>query len=156
MLPAQFVQPSQKRLWRYGPLVIWAALILIGSSDLLSASHTSTLLVRPLHFLFPGASSSTLAKIHFGFRKLAHLTEYAILAILAARAFRDSSRELLRSRWFWVSFLLVAAFSLGDEFRQSFVSSRTASIYDSLIDSTGGLIGLIIVYWWRRRQKPER
>jgi hypothetical protein len=33
------------RLWRYGPPVIWATLILIGSSDLLSASHTSTFLV---------------------------------------------------------------------------------------------------------------
>src|SRR5262245_40561789 len=99
----------KNRPWRYGPLIIWATLIFIGSSDLLSASHTSNFLVRPLHWLFPAASDSALAVIHFIFRKAGHFTEYAILALLAARAFRSSPRELIRDRWFWISLLLVAA-----------------------------------------------
>jgi len=141
------------RLWRYGPLIVWATLIFIGSSNLLSASHTSAFLVRPLHWLFPGASDATLATIHFLIRKAGHLTEYFILAVLAARAFRTSSRELLHTRWFLASLLLVVAYSLFDEFRQSFVSTRSASIYDSMIDSTGGLLGLIFVWWRHKRSK---
>jgi len=136
---------SKHRLSRYGPLVLWAALIFIGSSDLLSASHTSAFLVRPLHWLLPHASDATLAAIHFLIRKAGHFTEYAILAALAARAFRTSSRTLLRKRWFWISLLLIVIYSLSDEFHQSFVPSRTPSIYDSMIDSVGGLTALVLL-----------
>jgi VanZ family protein len=141
---------SKNRLSRYGPLVVWAALIFIGSSSVLSASHTSVVL-RPVLWLFPHASEATLALIHFLVRKTGHFTEYAILALLAARAFRTSSGEFLRTRWFWVSLLFVVAYSLSDEFHQSFVPSRTASIYDSMIDSVGGLVALAGL-WWRRHK----
>jgi VanZ family protein len=146
---------SGNRLWRYGPLVVWALLIFIGSSDLLSSSHTSTLLVRPLHWLFPAASGHTLATFHFVIRKLAHFTEYAIMAALAARAFRTSSRELLRTHWFVMSLLMVVGYALSDEFHQSFYPTRTASIYDSMIDSLGGLAALTFI-WWRQKRNYSR
>src|SRR5260370_8216054 len=138
------MQSSHHRLSRYGPLVVWAALILIGSSSVLSGSNTSVVL-RPLLWLFPHASEATLALIHFLVRKAGHLTEYAILALLAARAFRTSSHELLRTRWFWISLLLVVAYSLSDEFHQSFVPSRTASIYHSIIAPLRGLTPLVLL-----------
>ena len=133
------------RVSRYGPLIVWATLIFIGSSDLLSASHTGAFIVRPLHWLLPNASEPTLASIHFLFRKAGHFTEYAILALLAARAFRTSSNQILRERWFWFSLIFVIAYSLSDEFHQSFVPTRTASIYDSMIDSFGGLTMLVLL-----------
>ena len=135
----------RNRLYRYGPVILWAALIFIGSSDLLSASHTSTFLIRPLRLLFPSASETTLKTIHFLLRKLGHLTEYAVLASLAARAFRTSSQQWLRRRWFWIALSLVIAYALFDEFRQSFVPSRTPSIYDSMIDTVGGLTALVLI-----------
>jgi VanZ family protein len=146
-----FIQPRQ-RLWRYGPLIIWAALIFIGSSSLLSASNTSMFLERPLHWLLPQAGEATLRVLHITVRKAGHLTEYAILALLAARAFRTSARELLRSRWFWASLFLVIAYSLTDEFHQSFVPSRTASIYDCMIDTLGGLTALALLALRKRRE----
>ena len=136
---------AKNRLWRYGPPVIWATLIFIGSSDLLSSSHTSTFIIRPLHVLFPGASEATLAAVHFVLRKLGHFTEYAVLAWLAARALRTSSQSWLRTRWFWVALVFVICYALFDEFRQSFVPSRTSSIYDSLIDISGGITMLLVV-----------
>lgn len=135
---------SRHRLSRYGLVVVWTALIFIGSSSVLSASHTSVVL-RPVLWLFPSVSDATLATIHFLVRKAGHLTEYAILALLAARAFRTSSRELLSNRWFWISLLFVVCYSLSDEYHQSFVPSRTASIYDSMIDSVGGLTALVLL-----------
>ena len=133
------------RLWRYGPPIIWAILIFMGSSDVLSSSHTSSFIMRPLHLLFPGASETTLASIHFAIRKLGHFTEYAILAWLSARALRTSSQDWLRKRWFWIALAFVACYALFDEFRQSFVPSRTPSVYDSLIDTAGGLTALTII-----------
>lgn len=144
------------RLGRYGPVVLWAALLFIGSSDLLSASHTSGFLRKPLHWFFPGVSEATLIAIHFTLRKLAHFTEYAILALLAARALRSSSHETLRHRWFLISLVFVALYALSDEFHQSFVSTRMASIFDSLIDTAGGLTALIVVAIRGRGQNRER
>ena len=83
---------SRDRLWRYGPLIVWAVLIFIGSSSILSGSNTSPFLVQPIHWLFPKASDATLQLIHLLIRKAGHLTEYAILAWLAARAFRKIGR----------------------------------------------------------------
>jgi VanZ family protein len=144
------MRSSHHRLSRYGPLVIWAALIFIGSSSVLSGSNTSVVL-RPVIWLFPHVSEATLALVHFLVRKGGHLTEYAILALFGARAFRTSSREMLRTRWFWVSLLFVVVYSLSDEFHQSFVPSRTASIYDSMIDSVGGLTALVLLAIRKRR-----
>ena len=144
--------PKRNRLRRYGPLVIWAALIFIGSGNLLSGSNTS-FVVRIIHWFFPAAGGETLAFINLLVRKTGHLGEYAILAMLAARALQTSSYELLRRHWFMVSLILSALYSLSDEFHQSFVPTRGASIYDCLIDSIGGLIGLLIVSWWHQRTK---
>lgn len=148
------MQSSHHRLSRYGPLVVWAALIFIGSGSVLSASHTSVVL-RPVLWLFPHASEATLALIHFLVRKAAHFAEYAILAFLAARAFRTAPREFLRTRWFWVSLLFVVAYSLSDEFHQSFVPERTASIYDSMIDSVGGLVALLLLAFRNRSKNGQ-
>ena len=84
-------------------------------------------------------------------RKIAHFLEYALLALLAARAFSSSSQRLLQRRWFLISLLLVVLYSLSDEYHQSFVQGRGASIYDSFIDMSGGLAALILYALWRRR-----
>jgi VanZ family protein len=144
-----------RRLWRYGPPIVWAVLIFIGSSDLLSSSHTSSFILGPLRVLFPHASEATLATIHFALRKLGHFSEYAILAWLTARALRTSSQDWLRKRWFWMALSFVVCYALFDEFRQSFVPSRTSSIYDSLIDMAGGLTALILI-WIRRSRRRKR
>ena len=137
--------PLRNRLWRYGPIVLWAALIFIFSSGLLSGSNTSTI-VRPLvQWVYPSISEATLASVHALIRKASHFVEYAILALFAARALRTSSRDFLRNHWFAVSLTFVALYALSDELHQSFVPSRTASIYDCLIDTAGGLAALIIV-----------
>ena len=85
-------------------------------------------------------------------RKLAHFTEYAILAFLAARAFSTSPRPGIRNRWFLISLLLIVIWALGDEYHQSYVPSRTGSLIDSFIDITGGLTALLIIR--RRKSVP--
>jgi VanZ family protein len=129
-------------------------LIFFFSTGELSASNTS-LIVRPLLlWLFPSIGEETLNLAHFLVRKAAHFTEYAILALLAARAFRSSSQQTLR-RWFTSSLLLVIFYALSDEYHQTFVPSRTGSIYDSLIDMTGGLAALLLLVLWSRRKRAD-
>jgi VanZ family protein len=145
---------TRERVWRYMPLALWMCLIFFASTGELSASNTS-LIVRPvLLWLFPDISEARIALAHFLVRKAAHFTEYAILALLAARAFRGSFHEWLRRRWFIISLLLIILYALSDEFHQSFVPSRTASIYDSMIDIAGGLTALLL--YARARSKVGR
>jgi VanZ family protein len=147
-------QQSLARLFsRYAPLVAWLIFISVASSDSFSANNTSRIIGPLVLWLFPNTSPETLAVIHFITRKVAHFTEYAILAFLAARAFRTSPRPGLANRWFIASLVLVVAYALLDEYHQSFVPSRTGSIYDSFIDWTGGLVALLLL---RRRHKSRR
>src|SRR5919112_780280 len=88
-----------RRLWRYGPLVVWIALICYASTAAMSATHTSRVIGPVLRWLFPEITGDQLLAAHVTVRKLAHLTEYAVLALLASRAFLTSSKEFLRRRW---------------------------------------------------------
>jgi VanZ family protein len=145
----------RRRLWRYGPLVVWVGFIFFASTGNLSASNTS-LIVRPLlRWLFPDISEDGLLYGHFLVRKAAHLTEYALLALLAARAFLTSTRNALRRHWYAYALALVALCAALDEYHQSFVASRTGTPYDSLLDTTGGALALIMLALWRtwRRKK---
>ena len=146
----------RSRLWRYGPLVLWLVGIFFASTDGLSGSKT-TLVIEPLlRWFFPHISRESVEAIHLLVRKAGHLTEYAVLALLAARAFSASTHALLRIHWFLVSLVLVAGYALSDEYHQSFVPSRTASIYDSLIDIAGGLLALVLIVLWQSRRKRRR
>ena len=142
---------TRERIWRYAPLIIWMALISFASSNEFSAVNTSRV-VRPLLlWLFPNITEESIGLTHLVVRKAAHITEYAILGWLAARAFTGSSRELLRRRWFLAGVLLVVIYALLDEYHQSFMPARTGSLYDTGIDIAGGLIGLMGFSYLRRR-----
>ncbi len=138
-------QSLARFLSRYIPLIAWLIFISFASSDSFSANNTSRIIGPIVLWLFPDTSPEQMATIHFFTRKLAHFTEYAILALLAARAFWTSPNPTLRSRWFLISLGIIVGYALIDEFHQSFVPSRTASIGDSFIDMAGGLTALLIL-----------
>jgi VanZ family protein len=144
------VRPSARRgrLWRYGPVVAWACFVLFASSANFSASNTSRVIRPLLVWLFPDISEAALGQAHFLVRKAAHFTEYALLALLAARAFRTSRRAALERRWWLASFALVACVALADEYHQSFVPARTGTVYDSLLDMAGGAAALACAALW--------
>lgn len=147
----------RRRLWRYGPVVAWACVVLYASSGSFSASNTSRIIRPLLLWLFPEISEASLLSAHFLVRKAAHFTEYGVLALLAARAFRTSHKAKLRQRWWLAAFALVASVALADEFHQSFLPSRTGTIYDSLLDMAGGATALACAALWlaRRRRSVE-
>lgn len=140
-------------LSRYLPLVAWLIFISYASSDSFNAGNTSRIIGPLVLWLFPNTTPETLLGIHIITRKAAHFTEYAILAYLAARAFRTSPRPALANRWFIASLALVVAYALLDEYHQTFVPSRTGSIYDSFIDIAGGLTALLIIRYRHNRAR---
>jgi VanZ family protein len=142
------------RLWRYGPLVCCIALICYASTAAMAAPQTSRVIGPILRWLFPGITDGQLLAAHMAVRKLAHLTEYGVLALLAARAFLTSSKAFLRTRWYAAAFALAAALALLDELNQKFTPTRGGSFWDSLLDMTGATLALAAVALLRRRRRP--
>jgi len=71
-------------------------------------------------------------------RKGAHMTDYALLAVLL---FRALGREL-------PAFLIGLAYAASDEIHQHFVRGRHASPLDVAIDAAGLLLGLLALRLW--------
>lgn len=122
--------------------------IFIGSTDLLSAAHTSRFIGPFLRWFAPDVSDATVASIQLVVRKLAHLTEYAILALLLCRVAR-----LYRERIFVAVFITAVLYAALDEFHQSFVMSRTGAPWDVVVDCAGALLGLAIYARFPRRRQ---
>ena len=120
-----------------------------GSTDLMSAEHTSRFLTPLLLWWNPDISPVAIAQMHYFVRKAAHLTEYAILAMLLWRALRGWIDEFWRRVVLTLAWAMI--FAAADEFHQSFVASRTASLGDVLLDCSGALLGLMICATTYRR-----
>ncbi len=146
-------QSAQGRVWRYAPLIVWMLIISFASSNEFSAMNTSKI-VRPLLlWLFPNITEERIALAHFIARKLAHFAEYALLGLLAARAFFFSTHQFIHRSWFMVSTILIVVYALLDEYHQSLVPTRTASLGDSVIDIAGGLMALAIYSYLHRNTR---
>jgi VanZ family protein len=153
--PSSHILPPSSLLWRYGPPAAWTCFVLFASTANFSASNTSRIIRPLLIWLFPRISEASLNQAHFLIRKTAHFTEYALLALLAARAFGTSHVAARRRLWWLAAFVLVACVALIDEYHQSFLPSRTGTIYDSLLDMTGGATALACAALWLRRRRGK-
>ena len=132
------------------PALLWMTLIFAGSSDVLSAAHTSRFLIPFLRWLDPSMSFQTMAAIHMVFRKLGHVTEYAILAALLWRALRGTFGVLSRTTIGVCTFVVAGFFAATDEFHQSFVPTRTATMHDVLIDCVGIALAIALCVMFSR------
>lgn len=135
------------------PALIWAGVIFSLSTDTFSAEHTATVFWPILHWLVPSLTGAQFDVIHHLIRKSAHFTEYFIFCVLLYRGVRGQRPGW---RWLWglSAWLAAAVYSALDEIHQAFVASRTASPYDSLLDSIGALVALFVLYLYFRLRRP--
>lgn len=112
----------KKILASWLPVIIWASVIFYLSS----LKQVSTL----SFFVYD-----------FFLKKLAHVSEYAILYVLI---FRATQKKYL------LSFSLVMLYAVTDEIHQSFVPGRTATALDLGFDLSGSNIAAYIL--WKQNQ----
>jgi VanZ family protein len=145
--------PNQLRLvMAWLPALCWAAVIFSLSTDSFSAEHTGRILRPILFWLMPHMSEQSFVIIHAFVRKAAHFTEYFIFCLLLYRGIRGGQRGW---RWSWAltAVLIAAGYSALDEVHQAFVASRTASPYDSLLDSIGATFAVVALFIWFRHRR---
>lgn len=137
-------------------MLAWASVIAWLSSDGFSGDHTGDLFGPLLAAILPGAGAGTIEAVHAAVRKLAHLTEYAILAALLVRALSRPGRTATAVAA--LALALSAGWAALDEWHQSFVPSRTAALGDVAIDTVGAALGLAagLAAVGTRRRPPAR
>ncbi|MFZ0036986.1 MAG: VanZ family protein [Candidatus Acidiferrales bacterium] len=127
---------------RWAPVIIWAAVIFTFSTHWFTSDNTAEIAEPFLHWLFPNLTPDGIGFIHHIIRKCGHLTEYFIFGLLVLRAIRAGRRDM-RLVWALATIGVVAAYASSDEFHQSFVPGRSASIYDVMLDTTGGALSQV-------------
>jgi VanZ family protein len=137
------------------PVLIWMAVIYSASGDRKSVHHSSRIIEPIVRWLFPRISDDAVYHVVYYCRKGAHVTEFAILAILLRRAI---GRNATGQSWSWkvAGLALFAAFlyAASDEIHQAFVPDREGRPMDVLIDTGGAALGLAAVWLfgcWRKR-----
>ncbi|MBN1779516.1 VanZ family protein [bacterium] len=120
------------RLWIYGPAFAYMLLIFILSS-------------------IPSLSPPDLGIDAED--KIAHILEYAVLGFLL-------SRSVLATRKpgpgpILAVFLTGSLYAASDEWHQSFVPNRFASVWDVCADMAGVVLGQMIFYWRYRCQQAR-
>jgi len=131
------------------PALAWAGVIFLMSTDTFSAAHTGAVIEPVLRWIRPSLTEDQFYAIHYFIRKCAHFTEYFIFCVLLYRGVRGK-----RAGWRWTwgleALFLAAVYSALDEIHQAFVVSRTASVYDSLLDSSGAFVAMAALWLWFR------
>jgi VanZ family protein len=147
------LQPRVILLWVV--TIAWAGTISVLSTGAYSSSVTGWLLAQLLHSLRIHLTPHTFARIHFLIRKLAHCTEYGVFGLLLYHSFEPRYPERWDIRGALSALIIAGLFSLTDEYHQSFVPGRTASLVDCALDTAGALLGMIFLYAVRHLQARE-
>jgi VanZ family protein len=138
------------------PLLVWMLVIFSASSDRMSFEHSSRLIGPFVRWLFPHLSDEAVRAFVMFARKCAHLTEYAVLALLIWRTLRKPP-EPNASSWRWshagLALTLAALYAASDEIHQTFVPSRQGSVWDVLVDTAGAAFGLLCLWAVGRLRK---
>ena len=149
------------QIFRYWlPVLVWMSFIFWMSTGTFSSEHTSTIIIPVIKFIAREISDEKADFIHGFIRKSGHVAEYFILGGLVLRAFCSGTISTLTRKQISCSLLVVALYASSDEFHQSFVATRTASIIDVGIDTIGGVLSISIAALWRlaalcRKQKRQ-
>ena len=153
---AKTTQTSMDLVKRWLPVILWSSFIFLMSTGTFSAKHTFSTVRMVLGFLCPNLASHQVILVHAAIRKGAHVSEYFVLGLLLFRAFSVSAAGVWKWQWALLAVMGVLVWALGDEFHQSFVPTRTASMVDVGIDTAGGILAQGANALWHRYVKPVR
>ncbi len=109
--------PAVRALWNWGPAVIWMAATFV-------VSHQSRV------------------EIPFGAPDyIGHGVSYAVLGALLMRALAGGTLQGMRTGLILPAVLIAAVYGVSDEFHQSFIPGRMASVSDIAADTIGAVVG---------------
>jgi VanZ family protein len=117
-------------------------IIALLSSGLFGTDQTGRFILPVLTHLLPWAGPEALQGLHAALRKLAHLVEYGILAVLWLRALPPGRSAGMAALW---AVGLSALYAVVDELHQGLAPDRSPSALDVAIDTVGAFLAVALV-----------
>lgn len=130
-------------------------MILYASTPTFAASETSGRMAWWWFYLFPESPARLFEIVHLLSRKMAHVTEYAILTLGWLVAGQVHLGRLPPWAWLWAGTWGLSVASL-DEWRQSQWLSRTGTWHDVVVDLVGVGLALWVFHWFRFHSTSRR
>ena len=153
-LPTRLKTDRKQALKAWIALILWLIVIAIESTTYLSSQNTSHFLYPLLHSLF-GIDEAGFEPYHVFIRKSGHVFGYGLLSILLFRAWRETLPSLMRAKWTlrWANIAVLGTGLVAslDEWHQSYLTSRTGTVHDVILDTCAGLavqLALFLYYRW--------
>lgn len=107
-----------------------------------TSSKQSNIIVELIIQILPIARDT----LSFIVRKCAHMSEYAILLLLIYKSYPKLS----------IAFITTFIYACSDEFHQLFIPGRAGLFQDVIIDCTGALIMLLIIYIKNKKTNKDK
>ena len=144
-------------------IILWMDIIFgfSAATDVESQGLSDKITIKVVHIIHSDYDNLSLREqkkifdlTSFMVRKTGHLGEYTILGILVSlflltfekirsgKTLRSVLKIQLLGTAMWVF-----VYAISDEFHQGFVKGRSPQIMDVLIDTIGGVLGCLLVFW---------
>ena len=138
---------------------IWMGVIFYMSNQPASVSsqHSGGVIEFLSNLPFIGSIVTYMMKIdiaEFIIRKGAHMFSYFLLAILLFMSNYDNKKNLLKVSL--QSLIFTFLYACSDEFHQLFIIGRSGEFRDVLIDTSGGIIGILTLYFIIKFSKKSK
>lgn len=142
-----------KRIFNILLLIIWLSTIFMFSSQKEEETKkTSDTFDVVINVVIKDERKKPSAK--WFVRKLAHFTEYFILALLIINVIKDY--RIINYKWLIFTMIMCTLYAISDEYHQSFVAGRQARILDVCIDSSGALLSTLIYIIFNKNKLKDR
>ena len=141
------------------PVAVWMLVIFSASSDSQSGQRSSRFIGPFIRWLVPGISEPAVEESVAIVRKIAHVTEYAVLSVLLWRARRGMAGKAppnwnrAHARF---ALFIAALYAVTDEIHQVFVPNRGPNFWDVVLDTAGAAFGLWLVWLSFRFRRAEK
>ncbi|TDT45639.1 VanZ family protein [Fonticella tunisiensis] len=147
----------KKRYIKWTMVIIWAIVIFVFSSQPGDISNGNNRFILDM-FMKMGINLDAITgnKADFIIRKAAHFTEYFIFYLLLYNALID---DFYLNSTLIISLIMTFLYASTDEFHQRYVSGRGPAVRDVVIDVSGGVVCLLIIYirhYIRNKKKNYR
>lgn len=137
----------KKRVINIILLIIWLGVIFFFSAQKSEeSSKTSGIFDRVIKVFIKNEEHISTAK--FVVRKVAHFTEYFILALLIINVIKDYKE--INYKLLLLTLILCFLYACSDEWHQTFVEGRAGQFKDVLIDTSGALAGILMYKLFKR------
>jgi VanZ family protein len=144
------------------PVLLGLGAILCESTQRMGGDNTRAWLLHLINLVHTQRETANLYEFNIFLRKTGHFLGYGLLGVICARAWTGQINRIVRFtltqarlRGAALGVLSVLLIACADEFHQSFVPGRTATIHDVVLDTTGALLLNALFFFALLRERRQ-